>query len=104
VAIRLLKTGIRLRKFFAFFRFDARIALRAVSQKKGTAAQDRESIVAILFSGIPKYLRGDNILAKPRVNSSGDVVFTNKELASIKKRIRKANRAPVLSPSWVILK
>jgi hypothetical protein len=97
--MRLLNSGIRLRKSFALFRFAEWIVLLAISQKNGIAIQERESMVAILFSEIPKFRKGDNILAKPRVISSGDVVLTNKELDNIKKRIRVAKRAPVLSPS-----
>ena len=53
---------------------------------------------------MPKKRNGDKTFVNPRVKSSGDVVLINKELAIIRKMIRKAKTAPVLKPSEVILK
>ena len=84
--------------------FADRMVLRAVSQKNGIPIHDRESTIATFFPEMPRYRRNESILAKPAVSSSGDVVLTNRELMNIKKRIRKANIAPVLRPSCVIFK
>jgi hypothetical protein len=96
--------GIRRAKFFVFLIFAVRIVLRTVSQKNGIPIHDRESVIATFFPEMPRYRRNESILAKPAVSSSGDVVLTNKELMNIKKRIRKANVAPVVRPSCVILR
>ena len=104
MAIKSLESEIKLVEFFAFFKSILCIILLAISQNTGIVIQDKESMAAVLLPDIPSGRSGNNSLAIPRDNLSGDVVLTNKRLAINRKNILEAKSAPCVSPSPVILK
>ena len=61
-------------------------------------------MAAVLLPDIPSGRSGNNSLAIPRDNLSGDVVLANKRLAINTKNILEAKSVPCASPSLVILK